>query len=88
MPLGSAHRLVPEATFLDPDPEADRRSVEGAFEALGAFSPGIAGSTDPLDPAFGLFEIQIDGLEPLWGARAGPHRPAGRGAGGVAGSQR
>jgi hypothetical protein len=67
MPLGSAHRLVPEATFIDPDAEADRRSVEAAFEALGAFSPGIAGCTDPADPAFGLFEIQVDGLEPLWG---------------------
>ena len=68
IPLGSAHRLVPEATFLDPDHDADRAAVEAAFEALAAFSPGIAGSTDPLDPAFGLFEVQIDGLEPLWGA--------------------
>ena len=68
MPLGSAHRLVPEATFIDPDPDADRASMEAAFEALGAFSPGIAGSADPGDPAFGLFEIQVDGLEPLWGA--------------------
>jgi protein ImuB len=68
MPLGSAHRLVPEATFIDPDPDADRASVEAAFEALAAFSPGIAGSTDPGDPAFGLFEVQIDGLEALWGA--------------------
>ena len=67
MPLGSAHRLVPEATFIDPDPDADRATVEAAFEALAAFSPGIAGSADPLDPAFGLFEVQIDGLEPLWG---------------------
>lgn len=67
IPLGSAHRLVPEATFLDPDHDADRAAVEAAFEALAAFSPGIAGSTDPLDPAFGLFEVQIDGLEPLWG---------------------
>ena len=67
MPLGSAHRLVPEATFIDPDPDADRATIEAAFEALGAFSPGIAGSTDPGDAAFGLFEVQIDGLEPLWG---------------------
>jgi protein ImuB len=42
--------------------------VEAAFEALAAFSPGIAGSADPADPAFGLFEVQVDGLEPLWGA--------------------
>jgi protein ImuB len=67
MPLGSAHRLVPEATFIDPDPDADRATVEAAFEALAAFSPGIAGSTDPGDAAFGLFEVLIDGLEPLWG---------------------
>jgi protein ImuB len=67
MPLGSAHRLVPEAVFIDPDPDADRATIEAAFEALAAFSPGIAGSADPTDPAFGLFEIQVDGLEPLWG---------------------
>lgn len=67
IPLGSAHRLVPEATFVDPDPDADRATVEAAFEALAAFSPGIAGSADPLDVAFGLFEVQVDGLEPLWG---------------------
>jgi hypothetical protein len=67
MPLGSAHRLVPEATFIDPDPDADRATIEAAFEALAAFSPGIAGSADPLDAAFGLFEVQVDGLEALWG---------------------
>ena len=67
MPLGSAHRLVPEATFIDPDPDADRAAAEAAFEALATFSPGIAGSADPTDGAFGLFEVQIDGLEALWG---------------------
>ena len=67
MPLGSAHRLVPDATFLEHDPDTDRATVEAAFEALAAFSPGIAGSTDPLAPSFGLFEVQVDGLEPLWG---------------------
>lgn len=67
IPLGSAHRLAPEATFLDPTPERDRAAVEAAFETLAAFSPGLAGSTDPTDPAFGLIEVQIDGLEPLWG---------------------
>jgi protein ImuB len=67
MPLGSAHRLVPEATFIDPDPEADRGTAEAVFEALGAFSPSLAGSADPRDVAFGLFEVGIDGLGPLWG---------------------
>ena len=68
MPLASAHRLVPEAFFVDPDPDADRAIAEGAFAALTAFSPGIAGTADAADPAFGLFEVQIDGLEPLWGS--------------------
>jgi hypothetical protein len=67
MPLGSAHRLVPEATFLDPDPEADAAALERALETLAAFSPGIAGVTDPRDPAFGLLEVQVDGLDRLWG---------------------
>ncbi|MES2211275.1 MAG: hypothetical protein V4515_14005 [Chloroflexota bacterium] len=67
IPLASAHRLVPEATFLDPEPEADRAAIEAAFETLGTFSPAIAGSADPADQAFGLLEAQIDGLDLLWG---------------------
>jgi len=67
MPLGTAHRLSPEATFLDPDPRADADAIEAAFERLGTFSPAVAGSGDPADPAFGLLEAQVDGLEALWG---------------------
>lgn len=67
MPLGSAHRLVPEATFIDPDPEADRGAAEAVFEALGESSPSLAGSADPRSVSFGLFEVGIDGLGPLWG---------------------
>ena len=67
IPLGSAHRLAPEATFLDPEPEADRAAVEAAFETLATFSPAIAGSADPADQSFGLLEAQVDGLELLWG---------------------
>ena len=67
MPLGSAHRLAPEATFLDPDPDADRAAIEAAFEILATFSPAVTGSIDPGDQAFGLLEVQIDGLELLWG---------------------
>ncbi len=67
MPLGSAHRLAPEATFLDAQPEADRTELEAAFERLAAFSPAIAGTADPADVAFGLLEAQVDGLDGLWG---------------------
>ncbi len=67
MPLGSAHRLAPEATFLDPEPAADGAAIEAAFERLAAFSPAIAGTTDPASSAFGLLEAQVDGLSLLWG---------------------
>jgi len=70
MPLGSAHRLAPEAAFIEADPDADRATAEAVFESLAVFSPGLAGSMDPLDPAFGLFEVQADGLEALWGAES------------------
>jgi nucleotidyltransferase/DNA polymerase involved in DNA repair len=66
-PLGTAHRLAPEALFLDPDPAAETAALEAALERLAAFSPGIAGETNPTDPAFGRIEVQLDGLERLWG---------------------
>ena len=78
LPLGSAHRLAPEATFLDPDPEADRAAIEAAFEALAAFSPAIAGSVDPGDQAFGLLEAQVDGLEAPLGTRGADRCPGFR----------
>ena len=71
IPLGSAHRLAPEATFLDPNLEADSAAVEAAFEVLARFSPGLAGSSDPSDPAFGLLVVQADGLDRLWGSETG-----------------
>src|SRR4051812_31865358 len=67
MPLGSAHRLAPEATFLDAEPEADQTELEAAFERLATFSPAIAGTSEPTEVGFGLLEAQIDGLEGLWG---------------------
>jgi nucleotidyltransferase/DNA polymerase involved in DNA repair len=67
IPLGRAHRLAPEAVFLLPDPLADAAAVEAALDALAAFSPGIAGPTDPADRAFGSLEVHVDGLEALWG---------------------
>ena len=67
IPLGSAHRLAPEATFLDPDPDADRDAVELACERLAAFSPGIAGTSDVTDAGFGRIAVHVDGLTRLWG---------------------
>lgn len=67
IPLGTAHRLAPEAAFLDPELDADTRAVEDAFEALARFAPGLAGTADPSDAAFGLIELQADGLDRLWG---------------------
>ena len=67
MALGSAHRLTPEATFLDLAPDADRDAVEAACERLAAFSPGIAGTSDVTSPSFGRIAVQVDGLMRLWG---------------------
>ncbi len=67
MPLGSAHRLAPEATFLDPAPDADRDAVEAACERLASFSPGIAGTSDVTSPSFGRIAVHVDGLMRLWG---------------------
>ncbi|MFN8629735.1 MAG: hypothetical protein U0838_05235 [Chloroflexota bacterium] len=67
IPLGSAHRQAPEAVFLDPAPDDDRAAVEAACERLAAFSPGIAGTSDVADPAFGRLIVHADGLMRLWG---------------------
>ncbi len=67
IPLGSAHRLAPEATFLDLAPDADRDAVEAACERLATFSPGIAGTSDVTDPSFGRIAVHVDGLTRLWG---------------------
>jgi nucleotidyltransferase/DNA polymerase involved in DNA repair len=67
MPLGAAHRLAPEATFLDLQPDADRDALEAACDRLAAFSPGIAATSDVTSPAFGRIAVQVDGLMRLWG---------------------
>jgi protein ImuB len=67
MSLGAAHRLAPEALFLDRDPAADRIALETALDRLAGFSPGVAAETDPESPSFGRAEVQLDGLERLWG---------------------
>jgi hypothetical protein len=67
MPLGAAHRLAPEALFLDPDPAAAGDALAAALERLAGFSPGLAAETDASMPGFGRAEVQLDGLERLWG---------------------
>jgi protein ImuB len=94
--LGIAHRLCPEATFLDSAPDADREAVEAAFDRLAAFSPGLGGTSDVADLAFGRLEVQIDGLGVLWGpdevlverlARAVADVMPGRPRAGIAGTR-
>ena len=67
MPLGAAHRLAPEALFLDPNPAADAGALKAALDRLAGFSPGVAAEIDPTRPGFGRVEVQLDGLERLWG---------------------
>ena len=67
MPLGTAHRLAPEATFLDPDLDADEAALDAALDRLAAFSPSVAAEIAPTHPSFGRIEIGVDGLDRLWG---------------------
>jgi protein ImuB len=67
MPLGAAHRIAPEAVFLEPDPEADEAALKTALEVLGGLSPGLVAETEADSPGFGRIEVQFDGLERLWG---------------------
>ena len=78
IPLASAHRLAPEAVFVDPDPDADRAAAEAAFEALAAFSPGLAGSDR--SGRRGLRAVRGPDRRPraVVGSRTGPHRAADR----------
>jgi len=77
MPLGAAHRLAPEALFLDPNPDEDAAALKVALDRLAGFSPGVAAETDPAEPGFGRVEVQLDGLERLWGPEAAMVRRMG-----------
>jgi nucleotidyltransferase/DNA polymerase involved in DNA repair len=68
MSLGAAHKLVPEAVFLVPDPLAYRAAAEAALDALAAFTPFVEGEVDPTSAAFGQAFLGIEGLERLWGS--------------------
>lgn len=66
-PLGSAHDLVPEATFLPADPDAYRSTFERALEQMAAFTPSVEGEADPTKQGFGQAFLGIEGLARLWG---------------------
>ncbi len=66
-PLGTAHRLVPEAKFLAADRATYRRSMEAALDALSAFTPALEAELDPGARRFGQVMLGIEGLHRLWG---------------------
>jgi len=66
-PLGTAHRLAPEAHFMAADREYYARTMERALDALAEFTPGIEADADPNARAFGQVLLGIEGLHRLWG---------------------
>jgi protein ImuB len=67
LPLGTAHRLVPEARFLPADLAAYRRTMEVALDALANFTPSLEAQPDPQERGFGQVLLGIEGLHRLWG---------------------
>src|SRR5262245_8826024 len=61
-PLGTAHRLVPEAQFLPADRVAYRERMEAALEALARFTPSLEADSDPEARTFGQILLGIEGL--------------------------
>jgi protein ImuB len=66
-PLGTAHRLAPEAHFIAADRELYQRTMERALDALAAFTPGIEAESAPDARSFGQVLLGIEGLHRLWG---------------------
>ncbi len=66
-PLGTAHSLVPEATFLPVDAAALSGPMEAALDALNELAPAVEGAVDPAAASFGRVFIGIEGLARLWG---------------------
>jgi nucleotidyltransferase/DNA polymerase involved in DNA repair len=66
-PLGTAHRLVPEAQFLPADVALYRGRAEAALEALARFTPSIEAESEPSARTFGQILLGIEGLHRLWG---------------------
>jgi protein ImuB len=66
-PLGTAHRLAPEAHFVDAQPDLYRRAMERVLDALAQFTPGIEADVEPEARGFGQVLLGIEGLHRLWG---------------------
>ncbi|HUR16311.1 MAG TPA: DNA polymerase Y family protein [Candidatus Limnocylindrales bacterium] len=66
-PLGTAHRLVPEAQFLPADHDAYRGRMDAALEEMARFTPSVESDSDPEARTFGQILLGIEGLHRLWG---------------------
>jgi protein ImuB len=66
-PLGTAHRVVPEARFLAADIDRYRRALEAAVDELAGFTPALETELDPQARGFGQVLLGIEGLHRLWG---------------------
>ena len=66
-PLGTAHRLAPEARFVPADGAAYRRALEAALDALAAFTPSLEAHIESDEHGFGQLLLGIEGLHRLWG---------------------
>jgi hypothetical protein len=66
-PLGTAHRVVPEARFLSADIDRYRREMEAAVDELAGFTPALEAELDPQTRGFGQVLLGIEGLHRLWG---------------------
>ncbi|MEP7360266.1 MAG: hypothetical protein ABI744_01675 [Chloroflexota bacterium] len=67
LPLGTAHRLVPEARFLPARLPTYKRTMEVALDALANFTPSLEAVPSPQERGFGQVLLGIEGLHRLWG---------------------
>jgi len=66
-PLGTAHRLAPEAHFVPARPALYRRAMEHVVDALAGFTPALEAEIDSDARSFGQVMLGIEGLHRLWG---------------------
>jgi protein ImuB len=66
-PLGTAHRLVPEAQFMPADRDTYRARMEAALDSLAGFTPSLEADSAPDAKRYGQILLGIEGLHRLWG---------------------